>query len=113
MATTANQPFAEIITLEQFLAKKGAKPQDLKIAKTTNGSIVLNLFGSPCATIKNDIKGTTAQETAAIWKTAGEGGSAINLCFGIPQAGSIDQMGRPSLPCAMKSTSQWEEVAAF
>ena len=101
-----NQPFASIITLENFLSNKNAKPQDLKIAKTTNGSIILTMFGSPVATLKKELQGNDARETAA--KLAG-----INLCFGIPKAGAIDQKGRPSLPCAMESISQWEEVALF
>lgn len=101
-----NQPFASIITFEQFISNKRATPQDIKIAKTTNGSIVLTMFGSPVATLKKELQGENARETAEKLK-------GINLCFGIPKDGTVDQKGRPSLPCAMESVSQWEEVALF
>ena len=100
------QTFAEIVTLEGFLANKGIKANALKIAKTTNGSIILTAHGSPVATIKRELQGASLAETASNL-------AAINLCFGMPHAGSIDQSGRASLPCAMESKSQWEEVALF
>ena len=100
------QTFAEIVTLEGFLAKKNIKPNALNIAKTTNGSIILTAHGSPVATIKKELQGASLAETVANL-------TAVNLCFGMPHAGSVDQSGRPSLPCAMESKSQWEEVALF
>ena len=100
------QTFASIVTLEGFLANKGIKANALNIAKTTNGSVILTAHGSPIATIKKELQGATLAETAANLK-------GINLCFGLPHAGSIDQSGRASLPCAMESKSQWKEVALF
>ena len=100
------QTFAEIVTLEGFLTKKGIKQNALNIAKTTNGSIILTAHGSPVATIKRELQGASLAETAANL-------AAINLCFGMPHADSVDQSGRASLPCAMESKSQWEEVALF
>ena len=100
------QTFSEIVTLEGFLAKKGIKQNALNIAKTTSGSIILTAHGSPVATIKKELQGASLAETVANIK-------GINLCFGIPHAGSVDQSGRASLPCAMESKSQWEEVALF
>ena len=100
------QTFAEIVTLEGFLTKKGIKQNALNIAKTTNGSIILTAHGSPVATIKKELQGASLAETAANL-------AAINLCFGMPHAGSVDQSGRASLPCAMESKSQWEEIALF
>ena len=100
------QIFSEIVTLEGFLSSKGIKANALKIAKTTNGAIILTAHGSPVATIKKELQGASAEETAANL-------SAINLCFGMPHAGSVDRSGRASLPCCMESKSQWEEVALF
>lgn len=108
MSTVNNQdrPFAEVVTLEAFMSSKSIKPENLGIAKTTNGAIILTAFGSPVATIKKELQGTTPQETK-------QNLAAVNLCFGMPKAGSVDNSGRPSLPCAMASVSQWEEVALF
>ena len=100
------QTFSAIVTLEGFLAKKGIKQSALNIAKTTNGSIILTAHGSPVATIKKELQGASLAETASNL-------AAVNLCFGMPHAGSVDQSGRASLPCAMESKSQWEEVALF
>ena len=100
------QTFAEIVTLEAFLTKKGIKQNALNIAKTTNGSTILTAHGSPVATIKKELQGASLAETAANL-------AAVNLCFGMPHAGSVDQSGRASLPCAMESKSQWEEIALF
>ena len=100
------QPFSEIVTFEEFLSSKDLIPKAIKIAKTTNGSIILTAHGSPVATIKKELQGASLAETAANL-------AAINLCFGMPHAGSVDQSGRPSLPCCMESKSQWEEVALF
>ena len=100
------QTFAEIVTLEGFLTKKGIKQNALNIAKTTNGATILTAHGSPIATIKKELQGASLAETAANL-------AAVNLCFGMPHAGSVDQSGRASLPCAMESKSQWEEIALF
>ena len=100
------QTFAEIITLEGFLTKKGIKQNALHIAKTTNGSIILTAYGSPVATIKKELQGASLAKTAANL-------AAVNLCFGMPHAGSVDPSGRESLPCAMETKSQWEEIALF
>lgn len=100
------QTFAEIVTLEGFLTKKGIKHNALNIAKTSNGSTILTAHGSPVATIKKELQGASLAETAANL-------TAVNLCFGMPHAGSVDQSGRASLPCAMESKSQWEEIALF
>ena len=100
------QTFAEIVTLEGFLAKKGIKQNALKITRTTNGSIMLTAHGSTVATLKKELQGASLAETAANIKGS-------NLCFGMPHAGSVDQSGRASLPCAMESKSQWEEIALF
>ena len=100
------QTFSEIVTLEGFLAKKSIKPNAIKIAKTTNGSTILTAYGSPIATIKKELQGASLAETAANL-------AAINLCFGMPHAKSVDQSGRASLPCAMESKSEWDEVALF
>ena len=100
------QTFAEIVTLEGFLAKTGIKQNALNIAKTTNGSTILTAHGRPVATIKKELQGASLANTAANL-------AAVNLCFGMPHAGSVDQSGRASLPCAMESKSQWEEIALF
>ena len=100
------QTFAEIVTLEGFLAKKGIKQNALNIAKTSNGSTILTAHGSPVATIKKELQGASLADTAANL-------AAVNLCFGMPHADSVDQSGRASLPCAMESKSQWEEIALF
>ena len=100
------QTFAEFVTLEGFLAKKGIKQNALTLVKTTNGSTMLTAHGSPVATIKKELQGASLAETAANL-------AAVNLCFGMPHAGSVDQSGRASLPCAMESKSQWEEIALF
>lgn len=108
MSTTqsTDRPFAEVVTLEAFMASKNIQPSNLGIAKTTNGAIILTAFGSPVATIKKDLQGATPAETK-------QNLAAVNLCFGMPKAGSLDNAGRPSLPCAMASVSQWEEVSLF
>lgn len=106
MSQINEQPFAEIVTLEAFMAKKGLNHQQVNIAQTTNGAIVLTALGSPIATIQKKLQGANPQETKA--NIAG-----VNLCFGIPREGSRDNAGRPSLPCAMESVSQWEEVSLF
>lgn len=103
----SNQPFAEIVTLEAFCSSKGIKPSAIKLAKTSNGSVLLTALGTPVATIKSELKGNTLQETAANFK------AVAALCFGIPKPGSVDQSGRPSLPCCMESKTQWEEIAIF
>ena len=100
------QTFAEFVTLEGFLTKTGIKQNALTLVKTTNGSTMLTAHGSPVATIKKELQGASLAKTAANL-------AAVNLCFGMPHAGSVDQSGRASLPCAMESKSQWEEIALF
>lgn len=101
-----NQPFAQIVTLEEFAAGKGIPVSKISVAKTTNGATLLTALGSPIAVIHNRLKGASLQATKTNLST-------VNLCVGIPHAGDKDQSGRPSLPCLMESTTQWEEISLF
>lgn len=101
-----NQPFQGIVSLEQFAASKGIKVADIKLNKTATGKHVLVAFGTVISTIKDTLKGASLAETAANIK-------AVNLCFGIPKTGAVDNTGRPAVACAMVSTSQWEELPLF
>lgn len=98
--------FASIKTLGEFLRSEGLNRSDLGVSQTSNGSIVLTALGGVVATIKNDLKGHNAAATA-------KNLSAVNLCFGIPHPGSKDNSGRPSLPCVMESSTEWDVVSLF
>ena len=98
--------FATFQSMEEYLASNSIDRKKVAVAKTTNGALLLTAYGRPIATIHNELKGSTPQETAR--KLA-----SVNITFGIPHPGSKDNAGRPSLPCAMESKSQWEEVALF
>lgn len=102
----ANQPFAQIVTLEEFAASKNFPLSKISVAKTTNGATLLTAMGSPVAVIQNKLKGANLQATATKL-------GSVNLCVGIPHPGDTDQSGRPSLPCLMESTTQWEEISLF
>lgn len=104
--TMANQPFAQIVTLEEFASSKNIPLSKISVAKTTNGATLLTALGSPVAVIQNKLKGASLQATATNL-------GSVNLCVGIPHAGDKDQSGRPSLPCLMESTTQWEEISLF
>lgn len=109
----ANQPFAQIVTLEEFAKiknipfNKNGDPE-VSVALTTNGSTMLTAkgFSNPVAVIQNKLKGANHRETAAKL-------GSVNLCVGIPHPGDKDQSGRDSLPCLMESTTQWEEISLF
>ena len=90
--------FASFQDFADFTADKRAS-----IALTSNGSQVLLLNGSVAATIKNELKGSTIQETAQRLRS-------VNLTVGIPHSGSTDMKGRPSLPCIIESKSDWETI---
>ena len=98
--------FASFQSMEEYLASNSIDRKKVAVAKTTNGALLLTAYGQPIATIHNALKGSTPQETAR--KLA-----SVNITLGIPHPGSVDNVGRPSLPCAMESKSQWEEVALF
>ena len=93
---TTERQFESFISFEEF-----ANGRDLKIARTTKGSILMISKGNPVAVIQNKLKEDTLEGTI-------EAMCAVNLCVGIPQPGNVDQSGRPSLPCVMESTSSWE-----
>ena len=102
----AQNTFAKFQSMEEYLASNSIDRKKIAVAKTTNGALLLTAYGQPSATIHNELKGSTPQETAR--KLA-----SVNITLGIPHPGSIDNAGRPSLPCAMESKSQWEEVSLF
>lgn len=106
ICTMNNKPFAQIVTLEEFASSKNIPLSKISVAQTTNGSTLLTALGSPVAVIQNKLKGASLQATAANL-------GSVNLCVGIPHAGDTDQSGRPSLPCLMESTTQWEEISLF
>lgn len=90
--------FAGFQSFEEFLNGRKAS-----ISQTTNGSQVLTINGAVSATIINELKGSTLQETVNNLR-------AVNLTLGIPHPGSKDNAGRPSLPCIMESKSEWESI---
>lgn len=103
---STKRTFSSIKTLGEFLRSEGLDRRDLGVSQTSNGSLVLTALGEVVATIKNDLKGPTAAATA-------KNLSSVNLCFGIPHPGTTDNSGRPSLPCVMESTTEWDVVSLF
>ena len=90
--------FAGFQAFEDFIDGRKAS-----VAMTTNGSQVLTINGKVSATIIGALKGSTLQETVNNLRS-------VNLTLGIPIAGSVDNAGRPSLPCIMESKSDWESI---
>ncbi len=90
--------FANFQDFESFINGRKAS-----VAMTTNGSQVLTIAGQVSATIIGALKGSTLQETVNNLRS-------VNLTLGIPHAGSVDNAGRPSLPCIMESKSDWESI---
>ena len=94
-----NKVFSDFEAFDSFVG--GRK---VTVVMTTNGSQLLKVGGKVSATIKNELKGNTIQETAEKLRS-------VNLVLGIPHAGSLDNQGNPSLPCLMEDKSPWEEIA--
>ena len=90
--------FAGFQAFEDFVNGRKAS-----VAMTTNGSQVLTINGAVSATIIGALKGSTLQETVNNLRS-------VNLTLGIPHKGSVDNAGRPSLPCIMESKSDWESI---
>lgn len=103
----SDQVFSRIVSLEQFAQMSEIKLSNLSVAKTTNGSLLLvTKTGGVVGTIQNKLKGSTLAETAAKIQSS-------TLCVGIPHTGSVDDSGRPSLPCLMEGVTSWETLDLF
>ena len=90
--------FSGFQSFEAFLDGRKAT-----IDETNQGFHVLSIYGQVAATISNKLKGSTLEETVANLR-------AVNLTLGLPHPGSVDNAGRPSLPCLLEAKSEWKSI---
>ena len=78
------------------------KSNNVQVAETDKGKMVLMVDGEFVATISKDLQGSTAAETVQNLRS-------VNLSVGIPTK-SVQEDGRPNRPCVFENKSTWELV---
>ena len=94
----ANKTFKQFQNFDDYCAANNMVAKNIKLVVTTKGFQLLAHRGTVIATIHNELKGRTPQQTA-------QNIAAVNLTFGIPHDNG--------LPCLLENKSDWETIDLF